>query len=88
MFDPFDLTDIQVRYQGRPMGHATPRHIGRHTHPAARPEAASPPKPSGIDYLGLVSARMDAEERSRMGINYRRLVAEDEANGTTEEDAR
>jgi putative transposase len=45
VFDPFDLTDIQVRYQGRPMGHAIPRHIGRHTHPAARPEAAPPPKP-------------------------------------------
>jgi len=88
VFDPFDLTDIQVRYQDRPMGHAIPRHIGRHTHPAARPEAASPPKASGIDYLGLVSARMSAEERSRMGINYRRLAAEDQARDITEEDAR
>jgi putative transposase len=88
VFDPFDLTDIQVRYQDRPMGRAIPRHIGRHTHPAAQPEAASPPKPSGIDYLGLVSARMSAEERSGMGINYRRLAAEDEAHGITEEDAR
>jgi putative transposase len=89
IFDPFDLTDIQVRYQDRPMGRAIPRHIGRHTHPAARPEAASPPKPSGIDYLGLVSARMSAEERSRMGINYRRLAAENEPDDTTtEEDAR
>jgi putative transposase len=87
VFDPFDLTDIEVRYQDRPMGHAIPRHIGRHTHPAARPEAAPPPKPSGIDYLGLVSARMSAEERSRMGINYSRLAAEDEPDDTTEEDA-
>lgn len=87
LFDPFDLTDIQVRYQGRPMGHAVPRHIGRHTHPAARPEALSPPKPSGIDYLGLVSARVSAEERSRMGINYSRLAAENEVHDTTEEDA-
>jgi putative transposase len=88
IFDPFNLTDIQVRYQDRPMGHAIPRHIGRHTHPAARPEAASPPKSSGIDYLGLVSARMSAEERSRMGINYSRLAAENEPDDTTEEDAR
>jgi putative transposase len=88
VFDPFDLTDIQVRYQGRPMGHAVPRHIGRHTHPAARAEAALPPKPSGIDYLGLVSARVSAEERSRMGINYSHLATEDEAHDTTtEEDA-
>jgi putative transposase len=89
VFDPFDLTDIQVRYQGRPMGHAIPRRIGRHTHPATRPETAPPPRPSGIDYLGLVSARLDAEERSRMGINYRRLAAADEAqDATTEEEAR
>jgi putative transposase len=89
VFDPFDLTDIQVRYQGRPMGHAVPRHIGRHTHPAARPEAVLPPRPSGIDYLGLVSARVSAEERSRMGINYSRLATQDEAHDTTtEEDAR
>jgi putative transposase len=86
VFDPFDLTHIQVRYQDRPMGHAIPRHIGRHTHPAARPEAASPPKPSGIDYLGLVSARMSAEERSRMGINYSRLAAENDAHDTTTEE--
>jgi hypothetical protein len=31
---------------------------------------------------------MSAEERSRMGINYRRLAAEDEARDITEEDAR
>jgi len=95
LFDPFDLTDIEVRYQGRSMGRAVPRRIGRHTHPAARPEVASPPKPSGIDYLSLVSARVNAEERSRMGINYSRLAAEEELDDaagaddtTAEEDAR
>ena len=67
VFDPFDLTDIEVRYQGRAMGKALPRRIGRHTHPAARPEAAPPPKPSGIDYLGLVAARVAAEEARRIG---------------------
>jgi len=79
LFDPFDLTDIEVRYQDRPMGRAIPRRIGRHTHPAARPEAAPPPKPSGIDYLGLVRDRMSAEERSRMGIKYSRLADQDDA---------
>ena len=66
LFDPFDLTDIEVRYQGRPMGRAIPRRISRHTHPAARPEAAAPPKPSGIDYLGLVAARVAAEQARRI----------------------
>ncbi len=66
VFDPFDLTDIEVRYQGRPMGKAIPRRIRRHTHPAARPEASPPPKPSGIDYLGLVAARVAAEQARRI----------------------
>ena len=67
VFDPFDLTDIEVRYQGRAMGKAVPRRIGRHVHPAARPEAAPEPKASGIDYLGLVAARVAAEESRRIG---------------------
>lgn len=67
VFDPFDLTDIEVRYQGRPMGMALPRRIGRHTHPAARPEDPPPPKASGIDYLGLVAARVAAEQARRIG---------------------
>jgi putative transposase len=75
LFDPFDLTDIEVRYRERPMGRAVPRHIGRHVHPAARPEAAPPPKPSGIDFLGLVAGRVSAEERSHNGIAYAKLAA-------------
>lgn len=67
VFNPFDLTDIDVRYQGRPMGKAVPRRIGRHTHPSARPEDPPPPKASGIDYLGLVAARVAAEQARRIG---------------------
>ncbi|MDQ4049287.1 MAG: DDE-type integrase/transposase/recombinase, partial [Actinomycetota bacterium] len=40
VFDPFDLTDVEVRFGGRPMGRAVPHKVGRHTHPQARPEAA------------------------------------------------
>ena len=63
VFDPFDLTVIEVRYGGRKMGRAAPVVIGRHSHPAARPEpgAEPAPVPSGIDYLSLVEARADAE---------------------------
>lgn len=84
LFDPFDLSDIEVRYQGRPMGKAVPRHIGRHTHPKARPEAAPPPKASGIDYLRLISERMSAEERARLGIDYSGLAAKDEPGQDTD----
>ena len=42
VFDPFDLTDIEVRYHDRSYGLAVPFRIGRHAHPKARPEPASP----------------------------------------------
>lgn len=75
LFDPFDLTTIEVRYQGRAMGLAVPRQIDRHVHPAARQTPAPPPKASGIDYLALVRDRLVAGERSRLGISYRKLPA-------------
>ena len=53
VFDPFDLTSIEVRWQGRPAGQAIPHVIGRHAHPKARPEQPAPPAPAtGIDYIG------------------------------------
>jgi putative transposase len=62
VFDPFDLTDIQVRYQGRLMGRAVPHRIGRHSHPQARPEIPEPPPtPTTIDYLALVDQQRRAE---------------------------
>ena len=58
LFDPFDLTRIQLSYQGRPMGDGVPHLIRRHTHPQAQPDPADPPaRSSGIDYLALVEAR-------------------------------
>jgi len=66
VFDPFDLSDIEVRYQGRSMGKAVPRQIRHHTHPKARPETVPPPKASGIDYLGLVASRVAAEDARRI----------------------
>lgn len=75
LFDPFDLTDIEVRYQGRAMGKAVPYKITRHTHPQARSEPAPAPRASGIDYLGLVRARMAAEDRAR--IAYAGISSED-----------
>jgi putative transposase len=60
VFDPFDLTSIEVRWQGNPAGHATPHLIGRHAHPKARPEQPVPPAPAtGIDYIALLDAAHD-----------------------------
>jgi putative transposase len=74
IFDPFDLTDIEVRYEGRPMGTAVPVRITRHVHPKARPEAAPHPIPTGIDYLGLVAKKREAELLGRR-IDYASLTA-------------
>lgn len=72
VFDPFDLTSVEIRFQGRAMGMGIPVVIGRHSHPQARPEAAPPPAPTGIDYLGLLAARRDAELAE--SINYAQLL--------------
>jgi len=61
VFDPFDLTSIEVRYQGRPMGAGIARVIGRHTHPKARPEPVPAPAATGIDYLALLATQHEAE---------------------------
>ena len=61
VFDPFDLTTIEIRYQGRAMGHGVARVIGRHTHPQARPDPSSTPPTTGIDYLALLADRHAAE---------------------------
>lgn len=66
------------------MGSGVPVTIGRHSHPQARPEAAPAPAPSGIDYLGLLAQRRDAElVRS---INYAQLSLDGTELGGTNPD--
>ena len=55
VFDPGDLTDIDVRHHGHPAGKAIPFQIRRHTHPKARPDQTEPATPTGIDYLRLIA---------------------------------
>jgi putative transposase len=71
-FDPFDLTRIEVRYQHRPMGLATPLQIGRRTHPQAQRELP-PLAPTGLDYLKLLAEQRDAEW-SGQRIDYSTLA--------------
>ena len=79
VFDPFDLTHIEVRWHGKPYGLAIGRQIRRHAHPKARPEqpAAAPPAATGVDYLGIIAAEHDAARRRR--INYGALARPDAA---------
>jgi putative transposase len=74
VFDPFDLTSLQVRSGGADAGRALPHQIARHAHPKARPE--TPPEPprltTGIDYLALV----DLDHTSTLAgqVNYAALA--------------
>lgn len=77
VFDPFDLTDIRVRYAGRDMGTAVPHTIGRHVHPAAKPDPAGPAPATGIDYLTLVRDRHTTALAQR--VNYAAMTAPDQA---------
>ena len=88
VFDPFDLTTLAVRYQGRSMGIAVPHRIGRHVHPDARPEldpAAGHPDRDRLPRL--VAAGHRAELAAR--INYTDLPhqqphAEDPSRSTVD----
>jgi putative transposase len=86
VFDPFDLTTLQVRFQGRPMGTAIAHRIARHVHPDAHPEARAVPAPAtGIDYLALIAERHHKTRAAR--INYTDLptTATDQAAETEPE---
>jgi putative transposase len=73
VFDPFDLTTIEVRLGGAPKGLAIPHRIGRHAHPKARPGTPTPPPaPSGIDYLHLVDTAH--QQHLAEQINYAALA--------------
>ena len=73
VFDPFDLTELAVRYAGRSFGVAVAFTIGRHSHPKARPEQpGAAPEPTGIDYLALIDT--SHTERLEARINYTALL--------------
>ncbi len=77
VFDPFALDAVEIRFEGRSMGPGVPHRISRHSHPKARTDVPAPPPPAtGIDYLGLVAARHEAE--LARAINYSQLSLPDE----------
>jgi len=86
VFDPFDLTDIDVRHQGRPAGKAVPFTIGRHRHAKTRAGDDQPreqPEPTGIDYLKILDDAHGQDLQAQ--INYAALIddAQDDGNPGT-----
>ena len=79
VFDPFDLSEISVRYQGRDFGLAVPFKITRHSHPAASKHEPKEVVPTGIDYLKILE---DQHQRDLgTSIGYRDLGANDQVKG-------
>src|SRR5215207_5129963 len=65
-FDPEDLSKLDVYWEGRPMGQAVPFVLGRHVHrqvpqTVGKPSNLVATPTTGIDYLGLVLAKHEAE---------------------------
>lgn len=81
VFDPFDLTRIEVRHNGVDAGTATPFQLARHSHPKARPEtpAEDPPPHSGIDYLALLDELHGRVTAAK--VNYAALLGDPDAAG-------
>ena len=80
VFDPFDLTGIEVRHDGKPAGTAVPLVIGRHRHAKARDdEPRDEPEPTGIDYLRLMDAAYDGSLHQQ--VNYSALAGGSNQDG-------
>jgi putative transposase len=73
-YDPEDLTCIDVFYEGRPAGVATPFVIGRHTHKRVPQAAAPEPEASGIDYLAMVAAAHEESAGTGAPIDFAQLA--------------
>ncbi len=79
-YDPTDMAVLDVFFEGRAAGVATPLVIGTHVHPAV-PQAQRPTaEPTGVDYLGLVLGAHD--EATAGSISYRDvpLFGDDDAH--------
>jgi putative transposase len=59
------------------MGRAVPHSIGRHVHPAVKPDAAAPVEATGIDYQHLLEQAHQADVGQ--AINYLALAADDDS---------
>jgi putative transposase len=72
-YDPEDLSRIDVFYEGRPAGVATPFVTRRHVAPTV-PQAVHPePAATGIDYLGLVAAAHEEAAGTGATIDFSQL---------------
>ena len=87
VFDPFDLTSIEVRHKGQPAGNAVPFVIGRHRHAKTRAgdgQQRAEPEPTGIDYLKILDQAHGQDLQAQ--INYAALIQDPPDAGTASAD--
>jgi putative transposase len=90
IFDPFDLTRIEIRHNGQSFGVAVPHEISAHVHAnvAGRSDhdEATPPAATGIDYLALLET--EHRQATRRTINFADLDHPDDTDDDDQEQTR
>jgi putative transposase len=81
VFEPFDLTDIEVRYRDKSYGRAEPFTIKRHSHPKVNLVPHDDPvpdvPPTGVDYMALLEQRRLRIDGAANSISFTDLAATD-----------
>lgn len=81
VFDPFDLTNIDVRLDGRSIGVAIPHVIRTHVHPTVKKPPNEAVEPTRIDYLGLIADRREYNNKdTAAGLTFSKFAETNEAN--------
>lgn len=63
VFDPFDLTKIDVRHDGRSYGFANTHQLREHVHPYVREHVPAAVDPTDIDYLKILVDNTESQHR-------------------------
>ena len=74
IFDPFDLDQIEIRWNGTSFGMAVPHLLSTHVHPQVDGRHDHDPEPAvstGVDYLALIEA--EHRDATRRSINFAAL---------------
>jgi len=79
-YDPEDLSLIEVYFEGKRAGAATPFVTRRHVHRAVPQAARQVPVPTGIDYLGMVAAAHEESAGTGQKIDFSQLSMFDDSD--------
>ena len=78
-YDPFDLADVEIWYNGHYLEQARPLHIQATVQPGVTPDPAPPPAapPTGVDYLAMLRQEYEQLLREQLPpIPFKRFAAD------------